>query len=97
MTMMIKDKECIAFTYQTYAAQGTSLIHGRLLQRQQRGQRQKPGERELILVTHKIFSRLKFALSGDCLSNTFPSLVLSSLFHSFLNTNTDKNTADLHI
>ena len=82
-------------TYQTYAVQDTSLIHGRLLQRQQRGQ--KPGERGLTLVTHKIFSRLKLVLSGDCLSNTFPTLVLSSLFHSFLNTNTEENTADLHI
>ena len=95
MTMMDKDKECIAFSYQTYAVQDTSLIHGRLLQCQQRGQ--KPGERGLTLVTHKIFSRLKLVLSGDCLSNTFPSLVLSSLFHSFLNTNTEEKTADLHI
>ena len=94
MTMMDKDKECIAFTYQTFAVQDTSLIHGRLLQRQQRGQ--KPGER-LTLVTHKIFSRLKLVLSGDCLSNTFPSLVLRSLFHSFLNINTEENTVDLHI
>ena len=59
--------------------QDTSLIHGRLLQRQQRGQRQKPGERGLTLVTHKIFSRLKLVLSGDCLSNTFPTLVLKAL------------------
>ena len=32
-------------------------------------------------------------LSGDCLPNTFPTLVLSSLFYSFLNT----NTAYLHL
>ena len=95
MTMMDKDKECIAFSYQTFAVQDTSLLHGRLLQCQQRGQ--KPRERGLTLVTHKIFSRLKLVLSGDCLSNTFPSLVLSSLFHSFLNTNTEEKTADLHI
>ena len=56
MTMMDKDKECIAFSYQTYAVQDTSLIHGRLLQRQQWGQSQKPGERGLTLVTQNIFS-----------------------------------------
>ena len=96
MTMMDKDKECIAFTHQTYAVQDTSLIHGHLLQRQQRGQ--KSGERGgLTLVTHKIFFRLKLVLSGDCLSNTFPTFVLNSLFHSSLNTNTEESTVDLHI